>query len=367
MSQKLTTLNDVAALAGVSYQTVSRVINNSASVAEKTRQKVSSAMETLNYIPNRVAQQLAGKQTYTLGLATIDLALHAPSKIASAVKKHADKLGYSVVISMAQTLDFLDVRKAINELLSQRVDGIVINIPLNQSQAMEIDSLYGETPIAFLDIDPEIPLLSIMTNSTEGAKKGARYLLELGHQRIALIQGPTSSISAQLRLKGWMEVLSSENIQPFCLLEGDWSAASGYRLGCEILAYQNRPSAILVANDEMALGVLRALHEAGIDIPHQISVIGYDDTDDSAYFYPPLTTIRQDFELLGCKATEVIIEHLSRRQDTTGALIRNIHQTILSTELIIRQTTGKHLPEDKANKSQLAQQLRQIAEQLSEL
>lgn len=359
MSQKLATLNDVAALAGVSYQTVSRVINNSSAVAEKTRLKVFSAMETLNYVPNRVAQQLAGKQTYTLGLATIDLALHAPSKIASAIKKQADKFGYSVVISMTQTLAFSAVKKAINELLAQRVDGIIVNIPLGHNQAVEINTLCGDTPVLFLDVDPATPLRSIMTNSFEGAEKGARYLVELGHKSIALIQGPESSISSQLRLQGWMKVLNTENIQPFALLQGDWSATSGYHLGCELVAYPQKPSAILVANDQMALGVLRALHESGIDIPNQISIIGYDDTDDSAYFYPPLTTIRQDFELLGCKATEFIINILSHTDVSTN-------QVILPTELLIRQTTAIFSQDQKLDTYQLAQQLHSIANKLAD-
>lgn len=357
--QKLATLNDVAALAGVSYQTVSRVMNHSSVVAEKTRQKVFSAMETLNYVPNRVAQQLAGKQTYTLGLATTDLALHAPSKIASAVKKQSDQFGYSVVISMALTLSFSKVKKAINELLAQRVDGIIINIPLNRCQSIEINTLCGDTPILFLDVDPATPLRTIMTNSFEGAEKGASYLVKLGHKSIALIQGPESAVSSQLRLQGWMKVLNAENIQPFALLQGDWSATSGYRLGCELIAYPQKPSAILVANDQMALGVLRALHESGIDIPNQISVIGYDDTDDSAYFYPPLTTIKQDFEQLGCKATEFIINILSQADVSSN-------QIMLSTELIIRQTTAIFKQSQRVNTYQLAQQLRGIANKLAD-
>ncbi len=358
MSQKLTTLNDVAALAGVSYQTVSRVINNSSAVAEKTRLNVFSAMETLNYIPNQVAQKLAGKQIYTLGLATTDLALHAPSKIASAIKKQANELGYSVVISMTQELEAAAVKKAVNELLAQRVDGIIINIPLNNEQAIEINELCCNTFVVFLDIDPVSPLRSIMTNSFEGGVQGARHLVELGHKSIALIQGPESSISSQLRLQGWMKVLNAEDIQPFSLLRGDWSAESGYQLGCRLVAYPKKPSAILVANDQMALGVLRALHESGIDVPNQISVIGYDDTDDSAYFYPPLTTIRQDFDLLGRKAAEFMINLLAKSN------IAPI-QSVLPTELVIRQTTSIFQLNHELNSYKLAQQLRNIANKLS--
>lgn len=358
MSQKLTTLNDVAALAGVSYQTVSRVINNSSAVAEKTRLNVFSAMETLNYIPNQVAQKLAGKQIYTLGFATTDLALHAPSKIASAIKKQANELGYSVVISMTQELESAAVKKAVNELLAQRVDGIIINIPLNNQQAIEINELCCNTPVIFLDIDPVTPLRSIMTNSFDGGAQGARYLVELGHKSIALIQGPEFSISSQLRLQGWMKVLTAEDIQPFSLLQGDWSAASGYQLGCQLVAYPKKPSAILVANDQMALGVLRALHESGIDVPNQISVIGYDDTDDSAYFYPPLTTIRQDFDLLGRKAAEFMINLLAKSSITPT-------QSVLPTELVVRQTTAIFQPTQGLDPHQLAQQLRNIANKLS--
>ena len=170
---KSVTLYDVAEQAGVSYQTVSRVINQAAHVSVKTRQKVEHAMSALNYVPNRVAQQLAGKQSFTLGLATTDLSLHAPSQIASAIKARAEALGFNVVMSMVRELTAEACRSAVNSLLSQRVDGLIINIPLEAQAAEDLLMVCGNVPAQFLDVSPSLSVNSILFNPAEGARLGA--------------------------------------------------------------------------------------------------------------------------------------------------------------------------------------------------
>lgn len=358
MSKKQPTLNDVAALAGVSYQTVSRVINKSSSVSEKTKKTVFAAMKSLNYIPNRVAQQLAGKQSYVIGLATTDIALHAPSQIASSVKKHAENLNYSVVISMTKSEPSDNIEHVINELLAQRVNGIIVNIPIEHDQIITIKSLCHNIPVLFLDVDPSENCLSVMTDSREGGKNGVSHLIELGHTSIALIMGPKTSISARLRYEGWIRTLQAHHLSPISVLEGNWSAASGYTLVRELCFTHQHPSAICFANDQMALGGLRALHELGIQVPEQISVVGYDDTEDSAFFYPPLTTIAQDFKWLGEQAVEKLVEKINHPKHDVCSLV-------LEAKLINRETTTHAFSQSLSNDKEFAKQLYLIADYLS--
>ncbi|MGP6378706.1 LacI family DNA-binding transcriptional regulator [Yersinia bercovieri] len=341
MRPKSVTLDDVARQAGVSYQTVSRVLNQAAHVSPKTRGKVEQAMTDLNYVPNRVAQQLAGKHSLTLGLATTDLSLHAPSQIAAAIKSRARELGYSIVIAMVDDHSDHACQQAINELLAQRVDGILVNVPLKPTRSQKVVQQCAGTPVLFLDVDPQSAAFSVLFDPKVGAIQGANHLIALGHQQIALICGPKEAISAQLRYQGWLQALSRASLMPQAVYHGEWDAQSGYQATQKLITSHTPFSAILVANDQMALGVLRALHEHNIDVPGQVSVIGYDDTADSAYFQPPLTTVRQNFKLLG--------------EESVSRLIVRLHHTIeppsetllLATQLTIRQTTAPFAPKNE--------------------
>ncbi|GLR07565.1 lac repressor [Mixta theicola] len=359
MKAKPTTLYDVAQHAGVSYQTVSRVINQAGNVSEKTRQKVESAMSALNYVPNRVAQQLAGKISHTIGLATADLALHAPSQIAAAIKSRAGEKHFNVVISMTGQSGAAAARAAINNLLAQRVDGLIVNIPLQDEDAQSLMTLCQEVPVLFLDVSPQLDANSVIFDAGEGARLGVAHLLELGHREIALLAGPQSSVSARLRFDGWQQTLAQQQLRPVAVMEGDWSALSGYQQVARLLNEGARPGAILVANDQMALGALRAISEAGLRVPNDISVIGYDDTADSACFIPPLTTIRQDFRSLGKNSVERLVEMIYQPDAPTRS-------DRLPVSLVVRKTTAS--PEEETLSPQaLADALMQLAHQAARL
>ena len=241
---KAITLYDVARVAGVSYQTVSRVINDAEHVSARTREKVRQAMAALHYVPNRGAQQLAGKRTRTLGLMTSDLALHAPSQIASAVKSRAVEQGASVLISMVEQP--AQCQAALQELLAQRVEALLVNVPLEDAQAEMLQEMASPTPVLFLDVSPTARVNSLVFNAEQGAGLGAEHLLSLGHQRIALLAGPESSVSARARLAGWKTTLARAGVEAFAVVQGDWSAASGYEKGHQLLAGAQLPEAILV-------------------------------------------------------------------------------------------------------------------------
>ncbi len=323
------TLYDVARYAGVSYQTVSRVINQAEHVSARTREKVLFAMRELNYVPNRGAQQLAGKRSRTLGLLTSDLALHAPSQIASAVKNRAAQSGAGMIIAMPEQASQAACLLALQELLAQRVTGLLINLPLEDDQAEELAALAHPTPMLFLDVSPTAKVNSLVFDAAQGARLGAEHVLTLGHRVIALLAGPPSSVSARARLAGWLETLTNANITPAASVHGDWSAASGYEQASQLLASRPLPDAILVANDQMALGVLRACAEMGIAVPDQIAVVGYDDTADSAWYTPPLTTVRQAFKEAGERSVEWLLQPPADAE---------LSQTLLPVTLVIRSS-----------------------------
>ena len=325
---KAITLYDVALLAGVSYQTVSRVINDAEHVSARTREKVQQAMAELHYVPNLRAQQLAGKRTRTLGLITTDLALHAPSQIVSAVKSRAAEQGASVLISMVEQPQ--QCQAALQALLAQRVDALLVNVPLDDEHAEQLRALASPVPVLFLDVSPSAQVNSLVFNAGQGAHLGVEHLLSLGHQHIALLSGPESSVSARARLAGWKAALARAGHDAAAVAYGDWSAASGYEKGHVLLSGAALPDAILVANDQMALGVLSALAQLNRSGSQAVSVTGYDDTADSLYFQPPLTTVAQDFDLLGKRAVERLIALMAAPQ----LRIREL----LPTRLIVRQS-----------------------------
>ncbi len=357
MKPKSVTLYDVAEHANVSYQTVSRVINQAAHVSEKTRLKVEAAMKALNYIPNRMAQQLAGKLSHTLGFATSNLALHAPSQIVAAAKSRASSLHFNVVISMTEASGLEASKAAVSQLLSQRVDGILVNIPMEDRQALEIMRLCGTIPVLFLDASPSTATHHIVFDPLQGAKLGVEHLVQLGHQQIALLTGPLDSVSARLRYEGWQACLAEHQLTPAAVMHGDWSSLSGYQHTLRLLNEGNIPTALLVANDQMALGALRALSEFGLPVPGAVSVVGYDDTEDSACFTPPLTTIKQDFKTLG----KVSVERLLALIEGAEAV-----SELLPVSLVERKTTAKPQT-DTISAQHVAEELTRLARQVARL
>ncbi|MDJ6542175.1 LacI family DNA-binding transcriptional regulator [Salmonella enterica] len=357
IKSKSVTLYDVARYSGVSYQTVSRVINKASNVSEKTRNKVEATMTELNYVPNRGAQLLAGKLSHTFGLATSDLSLHAPSKTVAAVKKRADDFQFNVVISMVDVADRETCSMAVKHLLSHRVDGLIVNIPLEDADAMFIQQICGDVPVLFLDVSPDLKVDHIIFNPDQGTRLGVEHLLNLGHRNIVLLSGPLSSVSARLRHECWTKHLSAYDLKPAEVLYGDWSSFSGYREVSRMITGGCKPDAILAANDQMALGALRALSESGYSVPDDVSVIGYDDTEDSACFTPPLTTIKHDFNKLGSSC----VEHLL-------ALIKGESRdsVLLPVTLVKRKTTMASDP-NSPSPEVLADKLLCLARQVARL
>ena len=240
---------------------------------------------------------------------------------------------------------------ALQALLAQRVEALLVNVPLDDPHAEELRALALPVPVLFLDVSPSAQVHSLVFNAEQGAHLGVEHLLSLGHQRIALLSGPESSVSARARLAGWKAALAFAGLEAAAVAFGDWSAASGYEKGHLLLSAATLPDAILVANDQMALGVMRACAEKGVAIPGQISVVGFDDTADSAWFSPPLTTIRQAFREAGERGVEWL---LAPSGDEA------CWQVQLPVTLVTRHSSARRAPQ-QAEREDLAQQLRSLA------
>ncbi len=325
------TLEDVARHAGVSYQTVSRVLNKSVNVAEKTRIRVEEAIEELRYVPNRLAQQLVGKHAHTLGLVTTSLALHAPSQIAASVKKHARDAGYQVLISMIDENDTTAIQQSINDFKSQLVDKIIINVPLERAVAETVAQQNEDVTCLFLDVAPDSDVFHVIFDPTNGTRESVKQLYELGHRHIALMPGPQHAVSAQLRLASWLDSLNEYGLTPCSVIFGSWDAPSGYAGVQTLLAEKKTFTALLAGNDQMALGALSALHQAQIAVPEQVSVVGYDDSYESAFFIPSLTTVRLDLDAQGKEA-------VARAVATSPG--KRPGSRILPAEFVLRSSTA---------------------------
>ncbi|SWH74162.1 lac operon transcriptional repressor [Klebsiella pneumoniae] len=330
MPRRTATLEDVARAAGVSQQTVSRVLNRPEVVSARTREQVIRAMQALHYVPNRSAQLLAGKAAPSIGLITASLTLHAPSQIAAAIKSHASLHQLEVAIAMPAQADFVALQARLDELRAQHIRGVIVSLPLESATAERLVQDNPDMACLFLDVSPEADVCCVRFDHRDGCGACVRHLWELGHREFGLLAGPESSVSARLRLASWREALHSLNIARSTTVFGDWSAASGWQKTFELLHLQPRISAIVVANDQMALGVLSALAQLNRSGSRAVSVTGYDDTADSLYFQPPLTTVAQDFDLLGKRAVERLIALMAAPQ----LRIREL----LPTRLIVRQS-----------------------------
>jgi DNA-binding LacI/PurR family transcriptional regulator len=328
---KAATMKDVAARAGVSYQTVSRVVNESPHVKRETRARVAEALGELRYRPNNAARHLVSRRSKIIGFIG-SLTFHGPVRIMVSVEQSAKKHGYNVMIAELPEVNAEEVRRAVDELCARQVDGIVILIP----PELEMDFIRDvcrDVPFIAIDIDLGPGLPAVLVDQERGSLLAIRHVARLGHRRIALICGPAGSRAARLRREGWMKALKREGLSPGPILEGDWSAQSGYDATQQLIRrYRGEFSAVVVANDHMALGALSSFHANGIAVPDEISVIGYDGLPESQFYQPPLSTIYQDFAALG----EVGLEYLLEMIDRPGGIAKRY---LLKPILIPRKST----------------------------
>jgi len=323
------TMAEVAAAAGVSQQTVSRVLNSNPSVSAKTRQKVREAIAALEYRPNLAARALVTGSTNIIGVLVSSTTLSGPSSALLGIEQTARISGYWVSMAGLQSNTPDEVADVISHFTNQGVDGIIAVAQTRVAVDATLAAV-GSMPTVLVTSEA-VPgdAFSVDIDQVEGARQLMMILRGLGHTRIAHISGPTGDLHAEARLAEWRASLPSGVDE--MLVEGNWSSGSGYRATMALLASGANPTAIFAGNDRMAFGVLRALNERGLTVPHDISVVGFDDIEGSDCSIPPLTTISQNHAALGSVAMDLMLEAME------GRPARSVK---IPGQLIVRASTG---------------------------
>jgi LacI family transcriptional regulator len=313
MRRKRATIEDVAALAGVSRQTVSRVLNENDYVADETRARVLAAIEQLSYRPNILARSMVVGHTCTLGCISPNLTDYTFAINIESAQAEARRHGYFILAGSAPTED--DVEPLLEEMLNRQVDGLlVINPHADYRYRCFAPLIKRGMVVVYLGNSSQDESVSwVRCDDHEGGFQATSYLTGLGHTAVATIIGPENEECAVDRLRGYREALTLAGLEsvPGLVAVGDWSAKSGYQAAQRLLATGWPFSAIFAQNDRMAVGALRALREASLSVPDDVSMIGFDDIPLASYFDPPLTTLRQPMEESGRRAAQLLIETIN--------------------------------------------------------
>ncbi|MCI0709569.1 MAG: LacI family DNA-binding transcriptional regulator [Chloroflexi bacterium] len=331
-SKRRITLDDVAREAGVSYQTVSRVINNHPSVAQQTRNRVEAVIASLGYQPMRAAQNLAGKHSKTLGIVSFGFEYYGPSQMVSNIEHAARAEGYDVLIHTRQNSTQANVSEEVDYFERWQVDGVLNIAPMPETSYDDMSDRY-HVPVVQIDIELGDNSPSVVIDQQYGTEMVAEHLIKLGHCRICEISGPQNWFGAAARHRGWLNVLERHNLEPGLSVEGNWTAQSGYLAAQELLRQDASFTAVVSGNDQMALGAMCAFREVNLRVPEDVSIVGFDDIPEAAYFHPPLTTVRQDFAQLGELGIQYLIE-LIRDPDTP------VKQHVIQPQMIQRLSTA---------------------------
>jgi DNA-binding LacI/PurR family transcriptional regulator len=327
-------LYDVAKLAGVSHQTVSRVINSSPSVREDTRKRVQQAIAELGYRRNVAARTLVTRRSNTIGVITSVSPFWGPSSTLIGVERAARDAGFYLSVAALPSIETAAVNDVLGHFHDQGVEGIVVIAP-EAALAHMAEPFVTDIPVVMVaagaEPAPGVQITAI--DQEQGARLATRHLVELGHSRIGHIAGPDPWFDATARLKGWHAELAQSGLRPGPLAAGDWTAASGYRIGTQWVGRKRLPSAIFVANDLMALGFVRAMHDAGISVPDQVSIVGFDDMPGADHFIPGLTTIRQDLDTLGGQCIAMLLAALND-SPSDAPLVEPV--------LVVRESARRH-------------------------
>lgn len=334
MKTRRPSMADVAQSAGVSSQTVSRVSNRRPEVDEVTRTKVLQAMEELGYRPNAAARALKTGRFASIGVVTSYLASFGTVHTLDAIVASADAAGYGVTLIPVVATGGA-VTSALDRLQQQFVDGIIVTIEPHTMHASNIVLPPG-IPIVVVNSGPDDSFAVVDSDQIGGATLATRHLLDLGHRTVHHVAGPEYSVTAQNREHGWRTTLTAARAFVPRVVHGDWSAESGYQLGLD-LAADRALTAIFAANDQMALGCLQALRERGRSVPHDVSIVGFDDMPEAPYAFPPLTTIHQEFGQVGRTAVSELLSEMANPSERTGT---QPPASSIPTQLVVRSSTG---------------------------
>ncbi len=327
---------DVAARAGVSHQTVSRVLNGHPSVRDETRERVLAVIGELGYRRNVAARALVTARSSTVGVVTSGSGLYGPASTVIAIEEAARERGYFTSVATLRSYDAPTMRRVLDHFMDQAVEGILVVAP-QREVAEAVDQFQAPVPVILVAAREQVEGVSTIPVSVDqrlGARLAVNHLLALGHRTVTHVSGPLDWFDAVERLTGWREALLAQGAEVPEPIEASWSAGDGYTIGLR-LAREVRagsgPTAVFAGNDQLALGMLRAFWEHGVEVPRDISVVGFDDVDGAAHFIPPLTTVRQPFAALGVHALELLLAAVDG-----GVLV----PARIEPELVLRASTG---------------------------
>ena len=328
----MATIKDVAAGAGISYTTVSHVVNGTRPVSDPVRSKVEAAIAELGYVPSGVARSLRVRATGTLGLLVPNASNPYFAELARGIEDHAERNGYSVILCNSD--DDTDKQlRYLRVLLERRIDGLIVaTVASDAAFAEALANL--RVPLVLVDRSLDgVSADQLRVDHEQGAYLATRHLLELGHRRIACIGGPASTQVAQLRAAGYRRALDEAGIEARAVVDCPFTSPAGHAAAQALLAGEQRPTAIFAGNDMIALGVLRAAAERQLQVPQQLSVVGFDDIEVSRYLHPALTTVGQCIGALG----EQVAARLLERIRTPGLAVA---QRLIEPILVLRESSA---------------------------
>jgi LacI family transcriptional regulator len=338
-------MHDVARLAGVSHQTVSRVLNGHPNVSPATRERVVDAMRVLDYRPNAFARGLVTRRSHRIGVLSFDSRLFGPGSTLHAIERAARARGFGVAVAGMSDHAGGDVPEAMEALHAQAVDGIIVIAP-NDAAVTALGVLPPNVPVVALEAEyRDHPVVAI--DQFEGARQATRHLLDLGHRTVWHLAGPLDWREAVQRAEGWRGTLTEAGLPVPGMLRGDWSPRSGHAAGL-VLAEEPDVSAVFAANDQMALGVVHALSSRGLRVPQDVSVVGFDDIPEAEFMLPALTTIRQDFDEVGRCGLELLLRVLG------GSSEGRPERVTIPPALVVRASTAPPPPRAAARRGLLS-------------
>jgi LacI family transcriptional regulator len=335
-----TTIRDVAAEAGVSRQTVSRVLNDKPDVAPETRQRVLMVIDRLGYRPSNIARSLTQGRSFTVGVVSYGVQYFGPSHTLVSIEHQASELGYRLQLGLVREPSMSGM-ELLRELLSYHVDGVIWAVPEigANREWMQTEVCELAIPVVFLDNQPCPNLSVVNVENRRGGYLATQHLLAQGYRHIGLITGPLDWWSARQRMQGWQDAMEEANLraEDSLVVEGTWSARSGERGLHQLLAQLSNVHAVFACNDQMALGALKAARQEGLRVPQDLAVIGYDDVPEAAFFCPPLSTVHQNLDELGRCA----VKELDRliRITQAGQMEAEPQALWFSPELVIRESS----------------------------
>lgn len=335
----MATMKDVARVAGVSTSTVSHVINGDRFVSEAVREKVLLAVKQLNYAPSALARSLKINQTRTIGMLLTASSNPFYAEVVRGVERSCYERGYSLILCNTEG-DPERMSRSLETLLQKRVDGLLLMCSESSALSPDIMGRYPSLPTVMMDWAPFEGCGGVIKdNSLQGGEIATRYLIAQGYRRIACITGPLDKTTAHNRLEGYRKAMDDAGLHrpSFYEVSGDFEFASGYRAMQQLLTLEQAPEAVFACNDAMAVGVYRALHQAGLSIPDDVAVMGYDDIELARYLSPPLTTIQQPKDELGELAIDTLLYRMTDPDSPPNILT-------LTPELAVRESVGKYRP-----------------------